>query len=712
MSAPSEQLSVLVVDDDDIQRVMSCEALEQTGFTVLEANDGIPALEIFENTHIDLVILDVMMLELDGFETCRRIRRFDKGRHTPILMMTGLEDVESIDHAYRVGATDFVTKPINLQVLPRRLRYMHRATQTAAELRDSTRRLENAQRMANLSHWEWNRETQLFICSAETESLLGVRNGAKVTLEDFLKYVHPSDKASVNEALQIGLNNEESFENTFRVVVDETIRFLHQDVEFFTEGTHRGLRATLQDVTKLRNAQQQAHRSTYYDELTSLPNRLLLTQELERALYAGKKNHRQIALLAIDLDEFKRVNDSLGHSAGDEVLRKVSDILKASVRTANQLVSKSDHAELKDIVVSRMGGDEFVIVLNDIRSVEDAAPVARRIQKSLAQTINIDGREIVLSCSIGISGFPNDCKDAETLLKNAVSAMNHAKAAGRDKYQFYDASMNARAFERLSMEANLRKALDENQFELYFQPKIDIGSGSVIGAEALIRWIHPDLGIISPIEFIPVAEETGLVLPIGEWIITSAANAVSSWQTNGLPDMKVAINVSAAQFATQNLPHLIATAVSHANIPSASIEIEITESLLMQDLDTVLSQLKALKEQNINIWIDDFGTGYSSLSYLKQLPISGLKIDQSFVREMASNNNDLAIVTTVIGLARNLNLGVVAEGVEEHEQLRLLATKNCDIAQGFYYSRPLPNHEFQTWVATSSGRFSRVSSVG
>ena len=692
-------LTVLVVDDDDIQRLMCCEALEAAGFKVLEANDGVPALEIFAAQQVDLIILDVMMLELDGFETCRRLRQMPGGEYTPVLMMTGLDDVESIDYAYRLGATDFVPKPINYAVLPRRVQYIHRATATAAELRDSTRRLENAQRMASLGHWEWNSDTHRLLCSAETERLLNVKNDSVIALNDLFENVHADDRLETTKSLQIALQEQAPHQDTFRVISADEVRFLHQDTEYFSDSLSTGLRATIQDVTNLRNAQQQAHRSTYYDELTSLPNRLLLAQELENRVYACKTNKQSVALLAIDLDEFKRVNDSLGHSVGDKILREVSEILRASVRTiapAGNVGRNTDSAQ--DSVISRMGGDEFVVVLNDIRQVEDAAIAARRLQKNLTQPISIDGKEIVLSCSIGISAYPNDCDDAETLLKNAVSAMNHSKAAGRDRYQFYDSSMNARAFEKLSMEANLRKALEEEQFELYFQPKIEIASGKVIGAEALIRWVHPDLGLISPIEFIPVAEETGLVLPIGQWIIKSAAETIASWRENGLADLKLAINVSAAQFAAPDLPEIFATTVRQADIPPSNLEIEITESLLMHDVNEVLKQLFELKEHGIDIWIDDFGTGYSSLSYLKQLPISGLKIDQSFVREMASNENDLAIVTAVIGLAKNLQLGVVAEGVEEVEQLELLAAKNCDIAQGFHYSRPLRKNDFDTWV--------------
>ena len=692
-------LTVLVVDDDDIQRLMCCEALETAGFEVLEANDGLPALKIFADQHVDLIILDVMMLELDGFETCRRIRQMPGGVHIPILMMTGLDDVESIDYAYRLGATDFVPKPINYAVLPRRVQYIHRATATAAELRDSTRRLENAQRMASLGHWEWNSVTHRLLCSAETERLLNVKNNSVVELTNLFENVHTEDRLETTQSLQIALTDKAPHQDTFRVIFNDEIRFLHQDTEYFSDSVSTGLRATIQDVTNLRNAQQQAHRSTYYDELTSLPNRLLLAQELENRVYASKTNKQTVALLAIDLDEFKRVNDSLGHSVGDKVLREVSDILRASVRTIVPSVNRVLNNEgPQDSVISRMGGDEFVVVLSDIRKVEDAAIAARRIQKNLTQPITIDGKDIVLSCSIGISAYPNDCDDAETLLKNAVSAMNHSKAAGRDRYQFYDSSMNARAFEKLSMEANLRKALEEEQFELYFQPKIEIASGKVIGAEALIRWVHPDLGLISPIEFIPVAEETGLVLPIGQWIIESATSTIATWHQKGMSDLKLAINVSAAQFAAPDLPEIFASTIRRANIPASNVEIEITESLLMHDVNEVLKQLFQLKEQSIDIWIDDFGTGYSSLSYLKQLPISGLKIDQSFVREMASNENDLAIVTAVIGLAKNLQLGVVAEGVEEVEQLELLAAKNCDIAQGFHYSRPLPKKDFDAWV--------------
>ena len=694
----SDKLTVLVVDDDDIQRVMCCEALKQAGFTVLEANDGLPALEIFNEQHIDLVILDVMMIELDGFETCRRIRTLESGEHTPILMMTGLDDVESIDHAYRVGATDFVAKPINYAVLPRRVQYMHRATATAAELRESSRRLENAQRMASLGHWEWQTESKMLFCSAETERLLGVKTHMNIALPEILSNIHSEDAMEVSEALHRCLAEKETSQSTFRVIADDQLLFLHQEVEYFNDGSCEGIRATIQDVTKLRVAEQQAHRSTYYDDVTNLPNRLLLSEELDRVLYACRKNDQLLTLLAVDLDEFKRVNDSLGHSVGDKVLREVSDILRASVRQQDVSNTSQNIEDGGDIVISRMGGDEFVVVLSDLRSVEDSAIVARRIQRNLNQAITIDDKEIVLSCSIGISAFPNDCDDAETLLKNAVSAMNHAKATGRDRYQFYNSSMNARAFERLSMEANLRKALEAEQLELFFQPKINLETDKVVGAEALIRWIHPDLGVISPIEFIPVAEETGLVLPIGEWIIESAAETIKSWQTQDLAELKIAINVSAAQFAAPNLPEIFANTIKRIGIPANRLEIEITESLLMHDVNEVLAQLFVLKKQGIEIWIDDFGTGYSSLSYLKQLPISGLKIDQSFVREMASNENDQAIVTAVIGLAKNLQLRVVAEGVEEREQLDLLAAQKCDVAQGFYFSRPVPRGEFEAWV--------------
>lgn len=695
-------LTILVVDDDDIQRLMCREALEQSGFHVLEANDGGPAIEIFETNHIDIILLDVMMLELDGFETCRRIRALQKGQHTPVLMMTGLEDVESIDYAYRVGATDFVTKPINHAVLPHRIQYMHRATATAAALLDNEHRLETAQRMANLGHWEWRDDTKRLICSSETERLLDVENNCEMALRDLLHRLNSIDKDRIITAFESEDFKEKSFEDTFQVITGKTVCFLHQEAEFFSAGHVRGMRATIQDVTKLRTAEQKAHRSTYYDKVTGLPNRLLLNKELESALNSCKRHNRNLALLAIDLDEFKRINDSLGHSTGDRILQRVGEVLKQSVRASDISVHRLENDSMKDIVVSRMGGDEFVVVLTDIRSVEDSAIVARRIQQNLNQPINIDGKEIVLSCSIGVSAYPNDCDDSEALLKNAVAAMNHAKASGRDRYQFYDSSMNARAFERLNMETNLRKAIEEDQFELYFQPKVSIQDNRVIGAEALIRWIHPDLGVISPVDFIPVAEETGLVLPIGEWIIKSAASTIKKWRSCNASSLHLAINVSAAQFSNPDLARFIADTMVSYDIPASCLEVEITESLLLNNVDEVMKQLFELKEHGVEIWIDDFGTGYSSLSYLKQLPITGLKVDQSFVREMASNENDAAIVSAVIGLAKNLQLRVVAEGVEEEEQLAMLAAKQCDVAQGYLYSRPIPNVEFLAWLETQS----------
>ena len=417
-----------------------------------------------------------------------------------------------------------------------------------------------------------------------------------------------------------------------------------------------------------------------YDSLTGLANRNLFRERLGRALIRVDRNKSLVALMFIDLDRFKNINDTLGHDAGDKLLIEVSRRLEKCTRDGD--------------TVARLGGDEFTVILEDIKHVDDAAVIARKILVAMEPAIKLSGYEVFVTPSIGITIYPLDDTSVNNLLKNADTAMYRAKERGRNGFQFYTAGMNTRTIERLELEAGLRRALKNEEFVLYYQPKIAIDNRQIIGAEALIRWQYKKLGLIPPLKFIPIAEETGLIVPIGEWVIRTACKQVASWQEAGFTDLRMAVNISARQFTDSDIVKVILDAVIQTNIKPQHLEIEITESMLMEDTSINISALKELKEHGVHISIDDFGTGYSSLSYLKRFHIDALKIDQSFVRDITTDSDDAAIASAVIALGQSLHLTVVAEGVETEEQLSFLKKQGCHEAQGYLFSKPVPAEDF------------------
>ena len=417
-----------------------------------------------------------------------------------------------------------------------------------------------------------------------------------------------------------------------------------------------------------------------YDSLTGLANRNLFRERLGRALIRVDRNKSLVALMFIDLDRFKNINDTLGHDAGDKLLIEVSRRLEKCTRDGD--------------TVARLGGDEFTVILEDIKHVDDAAVIARKILVAMEPAIKLSGYEVFVTPSIGITIYPLDDTSVNNLLKNADTAMYRAKERGRNGFQFYTAGMNTRTIERLELEAGLRRALKNEEFVLYYQPKIAIDNRQIIGAEALIRWQYKKLGLIPPLKFIPIAEETGLIVPIGEWVIRTACKQVASWQEAGFTDLRMAVNISARQFTDSDIVKVVLDAVIQTNIEPQHLEVEITESMLMEDTSINISALKELKEHGIQISIDDFGTGYSSLSYLKRFHIDALKIDQSFVRDITTDSDDAAIASAVIALGQSLQLTVVAEGVETEEQLSFLKKQGCHEAQGYLFSKPVPAEDF------------------
>jgi diguanylate cyclase (GGDEF)-like protein/PAS domain S-box-containing protein len=436
---------------------------------------------------------------------------------------------------------------------------------------------------------------------------------------------------------------------------------------------------TFDDVTVRRQAEYEIQRLAYYDPLTSLPNRLLLQDRLAQALAQADREEQMVAVLVFDLDGFKVVNDTLGHALGDSLIKGVAERLAGHVRKAD--------------TVARMGGDEFVVIVNGVKRGEDVAHMAQSLLDCFSLPFELNGRDIFVTTSIGISLYPADGKEPASLLKNADIAMYQAKEGGRNFYRFYTAAMNAKAGEQLAMETSLRYALERKELVLHYQPLLDLKTGRITGMEALLRWQHPTGGLIPPDRFIPIAEETGLILPIGEWVLHAACTCLKSLQEAGFPTLRMAVNLSGRQLKRYDLPGTVASVLEKTGVDPALLELELTESSIMENINETISMLHGIREMGVTLAIDDFGTGYSSLSYLKRFPIHRLKIDRSFVGEIPANPDDVAITRAIIALARSLKLKVTAEGVETEEQLAFMAEHGCDELQGYHISRPVPEAE-------------------
>ncbi|MEO7782486.1 MAG: EAL domain-containing protein [Candidatus Nitrotoga sp.] len=722
----------LVIDDDETMRLLARVVLEQSGLRVIEAESGMSGLAAFSCDTPDIVLLDVQMPDKDGFAVCSELRAMPAGLHVPILMMTGLNDVESIDYAYQSGATDFIQKPINWPILGHRIRYMLRASRSLEQLAKLSRiqkvlsginsalvRIHDCPQLFKevchiaVEHGQfmmvWISLVQPDTLCTSTEIWAGHNDGyleavgcgahhlpegvAKLALHSGKPIIVNDIKSDQRvkykeEALSRGYGSMVILPLRVENLSVGLIAFYAADPGYFTDDEMRLLNELAGDVSFALNYLSKEERLdylAYYDALTELPNRTLFCDRANQQVNAAKKDREILVVIYIELERFRNVNDTLGRQAGDSLLKLAAERLKAAV--------------VEPHLLARTGPDSFTILLVDVNDESDSLHLLERtIIPLFQQPFTVDGSDLRISIRSGIALFPNDGDDADTLLMNAETALKKATASG-ERYLFYTPQMNDRVAGKLFLENKLGKALGENQFVLYYQPKVDLMTGQISGLEGLIRWNDPERGMVPPSEFIPLLEETGLILDVGEWVIRKSMEDYRRWQAAGLHPPRIAVNVSPIQLRHKDFVTVVQQAIGADQMNVHGLDLEITESLIMEDVERNIMKLAALRQMNVLIAIDDFGTGYSSLAYVAKLPIDILKIDRAFIVNIENSVENRAIVSAIILLAHSLNLKVVAEGVETEEQAQFLRSLQCDQMQGYLFSQPVSSERIEAMLA-------------
>lgn len=678
--------TILLVDDRP-DNLASLEAILENGRRrLLKAGSGEEALQMLLDQDVALVLLDVQMPLMNGYEVARLMRGNRKTRNIPIIFITAIaRDEAAAIRGYQSGAIDYITKPVNSVVLQSKVGLF-------LELDLSKRQLQQA--FARLEHTKAYYESML---NAAGEGVIGVdasgivkfvnpaalsllgSTAAKMIDKEFRYFPLDPERENVKPEGTLfkptgsadGLSIEEAlFERA------DGSRFLTSYCCSPLAGKVNGVVVVFQDITVRREMEEELRQQTVTDHLTGLTNRNGFKLALQAALERARRAKDHVALMFIDLDHFKRINDNLGHDVGDFLLRALATRLKEQVRSYD--------------VVSRIGGDEFTVVIGGLTEAEDAAMVARKILNVLRHPFLLkDDMRVIVSASIGIASYPDCGSDIDTLMRAADVAMYQAKRDGRNLYAFYIPEMNARDRSALMLEQSLRLGVENEEFKLHYQPQIELATGRMVGLEGLLRWQNGEQGNVEPSHFVPILEDTGLMVRVGQWVLSTGCKQRMEWSSVLPENCILALNLSPRQFADKNLVKGICAVLEENNLPPSQLELELTEGMLMTDTHYTQSVLHELKEMGIRLSIDDFGTGYSSLAYLKQFPLDVLKIDRQFIRNLTTSDRDAAITTSIIQLAHNLGLKVVAEGVENKEQVAMLKKLGCDIGQGYYFSRPM-----------------------
>jgi diguanylate cyclase (GGDEF)-like protein/PAS domain S-box-containing protein len=676
--------SILVVEDERIVAMDIQNSLKNYGYVIAgEADRGEDAIEKALELHPDLVLMDIGLKgEMDGIEAAAQIRaRFD----LPVVFLTAFANQSTIERARESEPFGYILKPFEeheLVIAIEMAIYKHRMEK---KLRESEERYELAVRGANDGLWDWNLKHNEVYFSPRWKTMLGLtEEELGNTSDEWIKRIHPEDRRRFQEMLVSHLRGYTAhFECEYRIQhANGTYMWVLSRGLAVRDAEGRAYRmaGSQTDVTARKLVEEQLAYSALHDVLTGLPNRALFMDRLGHRLEHTKRHPDQLfAVLFIDLDRFKVVNDSLGHAVGDQLLIATAQRLQQCVRPED--------------TVSRLGGDEFAILLNEVSDASDAVRVAERIEARLISTSMLDAVKRSTTASIGISLFSAQNAKPEDYLRDADTAMYRAKALGGNRHEIFNSAMYVSAVALLEMEGELRMAVERNEWLVEYQPIISLATGRAAGVEALVRWARPDKGVVHPLEFISVAEDTGLIIQIGEYVLRTACRQAKAWRDAGLSKLWVSVNLSGRQFQDQNLVQKIERILHETGLPSDGLRLEVTESIAMRDLTYSIRVLTELSKLGVHVSLDDFGNGYSSLSYLKQFPLKVLKIDRSFIQDIMVNKNSEAITTAIIVMARSLNLEVVAEGVETEKQFAFLKSKFCDDVQGYLFSRPIPAEE-------------------
>ncbi len=687
----SKEHRILIVDDDAGFRLITGSLLASSSFAIDEVNSGIQALEKCKQHKPDLVLLDAIMEQMDGFETCRLLRHNIDMVDVPIIMSTGLGDVDSINRAFEAGATDFIVKPINYPILIHRLNFMLRAGQDAAELRNSKRQLTAAQRIARLGYWLWDVKQNHFQISDQLADLCDIDlQTFNATLEGFIALIEPENQSMVKNMILEAPYSTTAQHIEYQLQTRQgNVLFVHQEVVKVTENGQLSVAGTVQDISQRKEAEKQIHQLAYFDHLTGLASRTYYHKRIQAIIKSASHQSEKFAFLFLDLDGFKEINDSLGHDMGDQLLKVIAERLQEVIRDAD--------------FAARLGGDEFCLLLSDVSSDEFVADIAERCLQRINEPLFLNHQQIKPRVSIGIAVFPRDGDTEVKLMKAADTAMYAAKQAGKQCFAFHSQDMAIQADSRLEKEQMLREALDKEQFILHFQPQICVQIGRMISMEALIRWQHPEKGIIIPGEFIPEIERLGLIVELDAWVLNAVCEQIMLWHQSGLPYIQVAVNLAALHFQNNDILNTIRGILAKTGVPAKYLALEITESTMQAEESLgIIEQLRLL---GIKIAIDDFGTGYSSLASLKLLPLDYLKIDKVFVDDVVNNPYASLLLGAIIDLANALDYQLVAEGVENKEQALILQDLGCQIIQGYFYSRPVSSDKVPALIDVDFSHF-------
>jgi len=678
---------ILLVDDDPGFCLMAKEALEGVGYSVVVVENGADALDWGSKNKPALILLDALMEPLNGFETCTQMREIEKLHNAPILMVTGLEDIESVKLAYKAGASGFITKPVNYPILFQQISFQLRANQNLMELHETQEQLASAQRVACLGYWRWDSQNNQLKVSENLARMLALDPSVVIfTLDDYLLRIHPKDRDYIRYIITAIIDGAPLKPVDYRLLIaDKPLKIVHQELGIAHDSPHVIL-GTVQDVTKQRANERHIRHLAYSDELTGLASRAYFYKHLEDVFKTVQRTETRFALLFLDLDGFKDINDSMGHDIGDELLKIIALRLEKVLRNSD--------------FIARLSGDEFCILVDNINEEFAAADTANRCLQEVNHPIMLSGREIRPRCSIGIAYFPDDGDDLQQLLKAADSAMYAAKKEGKHRYAFYKPEHTIKAKQRLEMEQELRLAFERDELILHYQPQVDIHTGRLIAVEALVRWKHPTKGLVPPLEFINIAEQIGLIKILGNWVLNTACKQAMEWHLMGLPRIKVAVNISPLHFLDPQIVNTVEQILNESDWLAKDLELEITESVV-QTTGNNFNIFEQLKEKGVNIAIDDFGTGYSSLASIKYLPIDCVKIDRLFISDILKDKSSMVLLESIIDMIHALGHSVVAEGVELEQQTSILKNIDCDIIQGYIFSRPVPANEIPELIKSN-----------